>query len=176
MEKLTIILDWIGAFFLSVEAMKLKNFTLIIKKLRVALNPHFYYQEDGSVLIPKPAKEFKANRRWSLIIQVAFGYFIIFLIIGLISQSDFVIHFVKNFYGSLFSEKLLLIIGKLVLGAIVFFLIPLYIGLVVTRIFSNLSDSYENILGKLEEYTFAGIIGLIGFGLLSISFIIKLLK
>ena len=82
----------------------------------------------------------------------------------------------KNFYCSLFSDKLLLIIGKLILGVIVFFAIPLYIGLAITRIFSNLSDNYENILEKLEKYTFAGIIGLIGFGLLSISFIIKLLK
>ena len=63
METFTIVLDWIGAFFLSVEAMKLKNFTLIMKKLRIALNPPYYHKEDGSTLIPTPAPEYSGIRK-----------------------------------------------------------------------------------------------------------------
>ena len=175
METFTIVLDWIGAFFLSVEAMKLKNFTLIMKKLRIALNPPYYHKEDGSTLIPTPAPEYSGIRKFSFFIQVAFGYFFILLIIGLTKQKDFVFHHLTNFYGSLLHDKLILILGKVGLGFVLFFALPFSIGLLMTRIFSNLSDNYENILERLEKFTVTGILGLIGFILLSISFTIKLL-
>ena len=177
MDTLALIINWFGTFLLAIEAIRLSNFrklTLKFMNLRIAVNAPFVEREDGTISYPKPAKGFRFISKIYFIIEYSIGLAIVLLLLKVSKLINFVFATIKYQFQIFFDCEWYIIILKIFILLIVIIIIPLIIGNSITRIFAIFADKYQLILQKLEEKIEKGTIGLIGFCLITIAFIINL--
>lgn len=178
METTIIIINWFGTFLLAIEAIRISNFRKLTIKLlnfRTAINPRFYHGKDGETYIPVAPRGYKIIRKLAFIIELTMGYFIIIVVLSIIGYLGAVVDFYKIQFSNLFNGLWYFIILKVYIAFFVL-VIPGFLGALVTMLFTRFAESYNTLLIKLEYKVAAGTIGLIGFLLLSLGFIIDLLK
>ncbi|MCB0778927.1 MAG: hypothetical protein KDC03_05195 [Flavobacteriales bacterium] len=179
MNTIILLISWLGTFLLAIEAMKIGNFRKLsgnILKLRIAINPSFTYAEDGNIYYPKTPKGYKWLRKLAWFIELLLGYAIILIITAMIGQLDNLIDILLTQSGDLFIDVWYIVVIKLWIALIAFFLIPGLIGNRITYLFTKFADKYDRFLLNLEETIAAGTIGLFGFGILSIAYILSVIK
>ena len=137
--------------------------------LRIAVNAPFVEREDGTISYPKPAKGFRFISKIYFIIEYSIGLAIVLLLLKVSKLINFVFATIKYQFQIFFDCEWYIIILKIFI-----LIIPLIIGNSITRIFTIFADKYQLILQKLEEKIEKGTIGLIGFCLITIAFIINL--
>ena len=177
-DIISLTINWLGALLLTIEAMRISNFRRITGRLlhfSIAFNPPFYYQENGDVLIPQPAPGYKIFRKLNFVIEWIVGFLILYLLISIIGQRHYLFIALKHQIGIFFDAKWYFIMLKFWISLIII-LIPGFAGTFITRLFTNFVNNYDSILGWLENNIKAGTIGFIGFILLTISFILNLIK
>lgn len=177
MDSLFQIIEWIGVLFLSVEAIKVDNFKSLTDKLmniKTALNGRYVYMGQKAFL-EAPPKGLEALRKYSWLITLLIGYSLILSIIALIElfpeAFDLLLKYLFQFKDVAWYRVPLNMIGLLA----VFILAPFVIGNEFVALFSRFAENYGALMYRLEKNTYNGIIGLIGFSLISVSFVFNLL-
>jgi len=178
MENISHIIGWMGVLFLSVEAIKLDNLkklTVILQKIRIAINsPMFWDEESKRVFLHRPAEGYEVLRKYGNLITYLIGVFIIavfFLTTHLLPDAvQLAAQYICVFKG----VSVYRIILNVFILLILFAAIPYYLGNEFVRMFSIVADRYHRLMVIVERNTFNGIIGIIGFLLVSVSTIINI--
>lgn len=158
--------------------MKIENFRKLSSKIfrfRIAINAPITYDEEGNMYIPKAPKGYKLLRKLAFVIEIFIGYIFIITVLSIFNILSISYDFTKTQIENIFNNHWGIIILKFWLGLMLFFFVPALIGNRFTRIFTLFADEYNHLLLKLERRVHSGTIGLIGFTLISIGTLIKLL-
>lgn len=176
MEIVEVIINWIGVLFLSIEAIKVENFKSLTEKLikmRIALNPTISFY-DGKIIRPVAPKGYSLLRKYVIIIILFTGYLFITVILLLTKLLPIVMELIYSnllqFSDITFLRGVLNVVGII----FIFILLPLIIGNESISLFSKVADNYASLMVNLEKNTYNGVIGVIGFLLVTISLIIHI--
>lgn len=179
MNTASILFAWLGTFLLAIEAIKLKNFRNLsgkILKFRIAINAPITYDKNGNGYIPKAPKGYKLLRKMARLIDLLIGYTFLIIVLSVFSILDISYAFTKSQIVNIFTNHWGIIILKIWLALIIYFLLPGLIGCWFVTTFTKFADKYDQFLIKLENRLHNGTIGLLGFALISLGFIIELFQ
>lgn len=145
MDLIILILNILGTFLLSIEAIKIENLKKIItffRKTNSKLNPKIKWVDKKT--------EFKHLENYGCYI---------FLIIIILAFSPLSFILIDTFFPNLkiYLKLILTVLGALIIWTILIYLIELII----------------KVLTSIERYTSKGMIGIIGFIILTTSFILQ---
>jgi hypothetical protein len=177
MEKANYFIEWLGILLLSIEAIKLENFkklTDVFLKLKIALNSRYIYI-DGETYIEVPSKKYKWVRKYSNLILLFIGYSIIAFSLAITNTWDNSWGLLKEYIFVFINVRWYRILLEILAIITIFLAIPFWIGNEFVRYFSIFAYRYPRLLAKLEKNTFNGIVGILGFSLISISLLIKVI-
>ncbi len=177
MEIVNHIIEWVGVLFLSIEAIKLENLKKLIPilhNIRIALNSPYAENEQGRPMRIGVAKGYEGLRKFSELIIYAIGLIFIMLLLfstHLLSlTSDLLMKYIMIFSDVPYYR----IILDVWLTIIILFGLPYYVGNEFVIYFSIFADKYYRLMAVLEKNTFNGVIGIIGFLLVTIYTIISI--
>ena len=178
MEIISHLIEWIGVLFLSIEAIKLDNLkrlTDILGKIRIALNSPIYPSaKKNEYLMLAAPKNYKLLRKFSVLITYFIGLVFILIMTALMHLFPFLIgalnKYVLIFSGVSFFRIIVDGIATIVL--LLFF--PFGLGNEIIRVFSVFAVRYHLLMVSLEKNTFNGVIGSIGFFLVTIATVINI--
>jgi hypothetical protein len=166
---MTLLIEWLGTFFLAVEAIKLNNLTA----LRLGMRRWIGLLDPGTKADPD------APDAMTRAISVMYGqYSIFFVLIG--GSVLALIAYLLSLWPLLlaycfsFSTLWMWAVGILALGAFGMVAAPLGVGIVLAFLFVLRSVIF--VLLFVEKKTASGIVGIMGFVMFSVAAILKLLE
>lgn len=180
MQTITNVLELLGTFFLAVEAIKLKNlekFRFNLKSINSILNPKIILVDEDGEAIPNQAKtnnkkeliniNLKINKQLTSRKTYSFELFITVLIIssGIIYFGILYICMVDILTFIPIENSYWFYIPKILLG--------IFIGPVLWTIMICFFNLIIYLFKRIENNTETGIIGIIGFFIFVITFLIK---
>jgi hypothetical protein len=172
MEILSHIIEWIGVLFLSIEAIKLDNLKRLIPilhSIRMALNaPYFKDDKTGQTMMPMAPEGCEWLRKYADYIIYALGSMLIATFL-LTTHLLPVVAILLNQYVWVFSGVSWYRVMLSLFLSWCLIWVPFYAGNELVIYFCIFADKYYRLMNVLEEYTFNGIIGIIGFLLVTIS-------
>ena len=176
MELLSYFIEWFGVLLLSIEAIKLDNLKKLIPilyNMRIALNSPYAEGESGQRMVYKAPEGYETLRKYANAIIYVLGLIIILVLLVIFHLLLPVAHLLSN-HVLVFSGVPWYRIALSVWLFWVLFFVPFYIGNQFVIYFSAFADNYYHLMIVLERNTFNGIIGIIGFLMVTISTVINM--